>query len=175
MPTDSNTYIILSAMITPAIFLTVVSSLILSTSNRISRVNDRTHLLNDMHDTLSRNPGDLDFPELRIEFVEWQLCTLIRRGNQIRYCLILQYISFVLFVATSLVLALDVWMGYVMTIMPTATAVAGVVLMLGSGLNLVREAWAAIAYNQREIQFYDELHARRRATARDSLESKAHP
>ena len=55
------TYNALSAMITPAIFLTANASLIISTSNRMSRVVDRIRVLNDLADKLGRGMTDLDF------------------------------------------------------------------------------------------------------------------
>jgi len=167
MPTSSDTYIVLSAMLTPAIFLTANGSLIISTSNRISRVTDRIHQLNELRDMISRGLGGLDFPEVRMAFIERQLDTLTRRADRIRHGLALQYGSFALFVATSLVLAFDAWIEHLIAFLPTATAIVGVLLMLGSSVSLVREALAAIAGNQAEIRFYDELHRRRRDSARD--------
>ena len=54
MPIDSTSYATLSAMITPAIFMTANGSLIISTSNRMSRVVDRIRVLNDRGDELCR-------------------------------------------------------------------------------------------------------------------------
>ena len=44
----NDTYTTLSAMITPAIFMTANASLIISTSNRMSRVVDRIRVLVDL-------------------------------------------------------------------------------------------------------------------------------
>ena len=54
-------YETLSAMITPAIFLTANASLIISTSNRMSRVVDRNRVLNDLVDKLDGNKTELDY------------------------------------------------------------------------------------------------------------------
>ena len=62
----SPSYAVLSAMITPAIFLTANGSLIISTSNRMSRVVDRIRVLNDLADKLCRGVTDLDFSEDRL-------------------------------------------------------------------------------------------------------------
>ena len=59
MPTSQ--YDTLTAMITPAIFLTANASLIISTSNRMSRVVDRIRVLNDLVDRLGRGTTDLDY------------------------------------------------------------------------------------------------------------------
>ena len=62
MQITPTTYSALSAMITPAIFLTANASLIISTSNRVSRVVDRIRVLNDQADKLDRGVTELDFP-----------------------------------------------------------------------------------------------------------------
>ena len=59
MPTSQ--YDTLTAMITPAIFLTANASLIISTSNRMSRVVDRIRVLNDLVDRMGRG---VDRPRL---------------------------------------------------------------------------------------------------------------
>ena len=61
MPFDlasNDTYTTLSAMITPAIFLTANASLIISTSNRVSRVVDRIRVLGDLADRIGRGASN---------------------------------------------------------------------------------------------------------------------
>jgi hypothetical protein len=67
MPTPNlgSTYVTLSAMITPALFMTANGSLIISTSNRMSRIVDRIRTLNDLADRLDRGVTDLDYVDLR--------------------------------------------------------------------------------------------------------------
>ena len=60
-------YETLTAMITPAIFLTANASLIISTSNRMSRVVDRIRVLNDLADRMGRGVTDLDYVNERLE------------------------------------------------------------------------------------------------------------
>ena len=55
-------YTTLTAMITPALFMTANGSLIISTSNRMSRIVDRIRQLNELADTLSRARQTLIFP-----------------------------------------------------------------------------------------------------------------
>jgi len=66
-------YSALSAMITPAIFLTANASLIISTSNRVARVVDRVRVLNDQADKLDRGVAEIDFPAERLEHVRDQM------------------------------------------------------------------------------------------------------
>jgi hypothetical protein len=153
----------LSAMITPAIFLTANGSLIISTSNRMARAVDRIRVLNDLGDKLGRGDLDLDFALERLAHVQDQLDRLVWRGDRIRFALIALYLAFGAFVGTSLTLALDAWTGNQLIALPTLLAVVGVLLMLGACVNLVREALEALRSNRMEIRFYRELHARRKA------------
>ena len=62
MPVSPPNYTTLTAMITPALFMTANGSLIISTSNRMSRIVDRIRQLNELADSLSRGASNLDFP-----------------------------------------------------------------------------------------------------------------
>jgi hypothetical protein len=161
MPIAPPSYATLSAMITPAIFLTANGSLIVSTSNRMSRVVDRIRVLNDLGDKLCRGVTDFDFTQDRLAHVQDQLNRLVLRGDRIRYALTALYLAFGAFVGTSLALALDVWTGNRLVALPTLLAVVGVVLMLFACVNLVREAMEALRSNRLEIRFYRDLHERR--------------
>jgi hypothetical protein len=163
MPIAPNGSETLTALITPAIFLTANGSLIISTSNRMSRIVDRIRVLNDLTDRLGRGESGLDFAEDRLAHVEGQLDSLIWRSDRIRYALIMLYLAFSAFVGSSLVLALDVVLAHRIAGVPTALASLGVALLLASGVNLVREAMEALRGNRVEVRFYRDLQARRRA------------
>src|SRR5262249_57644780 len=90
----SSQYDTLTAMITPAIFLTANASLIISTSNRMSRVVDRIRILNDLLDKMSRGPSDLDYLAERIDHLRDQLHRLEWRNDRIRHALTTLSISF---------------------------------------------------------------------------------
>jgi hypothetical protein len=161
LPFGSPTYAVLSAMITPAIFMTANGSLIISTSNRMSRIVDRIRVLNDLGDRLCRGTADLDFLEERLTHVNDQLNRLIWRSDRIRYAMTALYLAFGAFAGTSLTLAIDVWTGNLLVALPTLLAVLGVGLMLFACVNMVREAFAALQSTRREIRFFHDLHARR--------------
>lgn len=165
MPTDPTSYATLSAMITPAIFMTANGSLIISTSNRMARIVDRIRVLNDRGDELCRGASPLDFPTERRDHVADQLVRLEWRSDRIRYALSMLYLAFASFVGTSLTLAIDHLLGNRLIAVPTALSVAGVGLLLMACVNLIREAQAALLSNRREIAFYRDLQARRVAEA----------
>src|SRR6516225_282805 len=95
-------YATLSAMITPAIFMTANGSLIISTSNRMSRVVDRIRVLNELGDALCRGASSLDFPAERLTHVHDQIERLVWRSELIRHALAMLYLAFGAFVGTSL-------------------------------------------------------------------------
>jgi hypothetical protein len=158
--TQSN-YETLSAMITPAIFLTANASMIISTSNRMSRVVDRIRVLNDLADKLDLGKTDLDYPPDRLEQVHDQLGRLERRSDRIRFALITLYLAFTSFVGTSLVLAFDALVQNRLIALPIVLAVAGVGLLFFASINLVLEALEALRSNRLEIRFHRHLHERR--------------
>jgi hypothetical protein len=169
MPLAPASYTTLSAMITPAIFLTANGSLIISTSNRMSRVVDRIRVLNDLSDKICRGDSEIDYPQDRMAHIRDQLDRLVWRGDRIRFALVMLYLAFGGFVGTSLALALDVWTGNRLVALPSVLAVLGVALMLGACVNLVREALEALQSNRMEIRFYRDLHERRKADGRGCL------
>lgn len=154
-------YETLSAMITPAIFLTANASMIISTSNRMSRVVDRIRILNELVDRLDLGKTDLDYPVERLEHVQDQLRRLERRSDRIRLALITLYLAFTSFVGTSLVLGFDALVQNRLLVLPIVLAVAGVGLLLFAGVNLVLEALEALRSNRVEIGFSRHLHERR--------------
>jgi hypothetical protein len=163
MPLEVPSYATLSAMITPALFMTSNGSLIISTSNRMARIVDRIRVHNEANDKLGRDPGDLDFVAERRAHLRDQVSRLMRRSGFIRLALVQLYLSFGMFLGTSLTLAFDVWTGHRALGLPTAAAVVGVCLMLAACVSLVREALEALRSNRLEIGFYRELEALRDA------------
>ncbi len=166
MMADPLNYEILSAMITPALFMTACGSLIISTSNRMSRIVDRIRLLNEEGDALGRGARTVDFVAERRVQVSDQLRRLEVRADRIRIALTVLYMAFAMFVGTSLTLALDVLLGKLLAAVPTGLAVVGVCLLLVACINLVREALAALRGNRLETRFYNELQAMRDAASR---------
>ena len=161
MPVSPPNYTTLTAMITPALFMTANGSLIISTSNRMSRIVDRIRQLNELADTLSRGASNLDFPTERLEHIDQQLHRLIWRSDRIRLALTLLYLAMAMFVGTSLTMAIDALIGNYLSALPTATAMLGVFLLLLASVQLTREAHAALRGNGLEIAYFAELRRRR--------------
>jgi hypothetical protein len=171
MPIDAPSYATLSAMITPALFMTANGSLIISTSNRMSRVVDRIRSLNEQSDALARGVTGLDYPRERQKHIEDQVERLLWRSALIRLALVELYLAFGLFVGTSLMLGLDVLLAHRVVGLPTTMAIGGVCLLFAASVGLVREALAALRSNQAEIRFYRDLRALRLKAARAGAEA----
>jgi hypothetical protein len=163
MAIPPTTYSTLTAMITPAIFMTANASLIISTSNRVSRVVDRIRGLNDVADKIDRGIAEVDFPGARLEHFHDQMRRLERRSDRLRFALTALYLAFSSFVGTSLALAIDVILQNALVVLPTLLAVLGVGLLLFASINLVLEALEALRSNRLETRFYRELHQLRHA------------
>jgi hypothetical protein len=162
IPTPSvGAYVTLSAMLTPALFMTANGSLIISTSNRMSRIVDRIRVMNDLVDSLDRGASNLDYPDVRRAHADEELRHLIWRSDRIRIALTLLYVAFSSFVLTSLSLALDTYLVHRVLALPTFMAVIGVGLMLVSCMNLTREAHRGLQSNRQEVKFHRDLRTRR--------------
>ncbi|WP_165072423.1 DUF2721 domain-containing protein [Paludisphaera rhizosphaerae] len=170
-----STYETLSAMITPALFMTATGSLIISTSNRMSRIVDRIRQLNQEADDLGRGAKQVDFVEERLEHISVQLDRMIERSDTIRLALTVLYSALAMYVGTSLTLALDALAGGWFLVVPTTLAILGVGLMLAACVLLIREARIALRNNRLEILFYQKLRNLRAAKPAASSTEESPP
>ncbi|AMV39265.1 DUF2721 domain-containing protein [Planctomyces sp. SH-PL62] len=173
--TPSETYATLSAMITPALFMTATGSLIISTSNRMSRIVDRIRQLNLEGDELGRGARAVDFVDDRLEHVAVQLDRMVVRSDLIRKTLTLLYLAMALYVGTSLSLAVNALLGGWLLVVPTTLAILGVGLMLAGCVQLIREANVALRNNRLEILFYQKLRYQRASGAAPATEVATPP
>lgn len=162
-------YDTVAAMIAPALFLTATGSLIISTATRIGRIVDRIRALVELCDRMRAGDDTLDFPEQRRKHAYEALRRLQWRSDRAMFAVTMLYLAFSAFAATSLAIALDSVTGKHLAFVPTVLAAAGVALLLGACLNLVREARAGLRSNDAEVTFFHELEALREA-AKPTLE-----
>ncbi len=140
---SSEHYSVVSAMITPAFFLTATSSLLASSNGRLARVVDRMRAL---------------IAELQLTaevsaraHMEGKIAQHKRRARIVLNALQMLYMAMAAFVGTSLAIAVDQFVGYRLDMLPTALAVAGVLLVLAASINLGREARMALSTLDVEI------------------------
>ncbi len=162
MPLDPANYSTLAAMISPALFMTATGSLIITTSNRMSRIVDRVRTLNDQADKLTLGQTDLDFPDERLAHIIGELNRQIWRSDRVRLALTLLYLALSCFVGTSLSMAIDALLQNSIGAVPTTLAIGGVMLMMLASIELSREAHAALRSNRIEIAFYQSIRDRRK-------------
>jgi hypothetical protein len=134
--TDSSHYAVVSAMITPAFFLTATSSLLGTSNARLSRVVDRMRL--DIAELKRASAAAVQY-ELR------QRVDLHRkRSRLVLAALRLLYGAVTAFVATSMAIAADSVLGWHIDLLPIVLAMLGVLLVFAASLCLGHEASMAL-------------------------------
>jgi hypothetical protein len=131
---------VLSAMITPAVLILATGSLLLTTSQRLSRSVDRARKLSVAIEQLAREPSETE----RGSFLLRQLVVAAHRSRLLQRAMVCLYLALGLFVGTSTTIGaielLHASAGWV----PIALGMAGAALLLiASGL-LILESRAAL-------------------------------
>jgi hypothetical protein len=134
---------VLTAMITPAVLISASGTLVLSTSNRLSRVVERVRILAKEVAALQHSSG-AGAAKTEREFIVRQVRTLTGRARLLRTAMTILYAAIGLFIATSIAVgvirALGVEAGWV----PVALALLGTGALLHASWLLVREARLAV-------------------------------
>ncbi|MFP5285803.1 MAG: DUF2721 domain-containing protein [Thermoanaerobaculia bacterium] len=148
---------VLGAMITPAVLISASGTLVLSTSNRLTRVVDRVRTLAaEAEDLRAAGEGGSREAEARRQLIADQIPILTDRALLLRSALTSLYTAIGLLVATSIavgiVAALDWSYGWV----PVITGLGGGCALLWGSLLLVREARRAIGFTLQEMAFLRE-------------------
>ena len=128
----SDHYAIVSAMITPAFFLTATSSLLVSSNGRLARVVDR---MRSQIAELQHTDDPVERTRLEGKIEQHR-----QRSRMVLHSLQMLYAAISAFVGTSLAIAIDQFTHYRLVGLPTALAMLGVLLVLAASINLGREA-----------------------------------
>ena len=141
---DPEHYSVLTAMITPAFFLTATGSLLISCNNRLARVVDRMRQqIEELHE--ATDPRDRERLAGRIGLHR-------KRARMVLVALQLLYVAISAFVGTSLAIALDQFIAYPLAGVPTGLALIGVLLLLAASILLGREARIGVNMLDAEIR-----------------------
>ncbi|MBV9787976.1 MAG: DUF2721 domain-containing protein [Chloroflexi bacterium] len=136
---------ILSAMITPAVLISASSSLILTTSQRLSRVIDRTRKIADRFALLAEEATDrtLIGEERAVLFRLLDITT--RRSRLLQRALACLYLSLSVFVATSMAIGIVAvaWEQYAWV--PIPLGIVGMGLLLYASFLLIGESNMALS------------------------------
>lgn len=142
MNATANVFEVLSAMITPSVLISAAGLLVLSTSNRLSRVVDRVRVL-------AEHAKDTD---KSVHFITEQLSRLSKRALLLRSALTSLYIAITLFVTTSILLGFLSVLQWEYGWIPIVTALIGSASLLYGSVLLISEARHAIASTLQELQ-----------------------
>ena len=148
---------VLGAMITPAVLISAGGTLVLSTSNRLSRVIARDAERFDQ----GQDPGG----DLKRQLIEAQVRDLFRRALLLRSAVATLYTSIGVLVATSIGVGLVTFFRLELSWVPILTGMLGTMALLWGAVLLVREARLAIASTLEEMRYIDTILARDKAGA----------
>jgi hypothetical protein len=148
--TDSLT--ILSAMITPAVLILASGSLILTTSQRLGRVIERTRKLTGTLKELARDTTDdpLNAEERTVLYA--QLNRAAKRAGFLQRAMTCLYLALSLFVSTSVAIAVFDLFDFAYTWVPLAF-IAGISTLFYASLMLISESRIALAAVDEEMRF----------------------
>ncbi|MFT3924960.1 MAG: DUF2721 domain-containing protein [Myxococcales bacterium] len=147
---------VLAAMITPALLISASGTLVLSTSNRLSRVVDRVRVLTRDAENLEDAPHDKRTDEKRF-LIANQLTALTKRALLLRTALAALYSAIGLLVATSVSAGVLTMLKLRWVLPPTLLAISGSCALLWGSLLLVREGRLAIGSTLGEMSYVREI------------------
>jgi len=147
-------YSVLTAMLSPALFMTATGSLLFSANNRLARVVDRLRVLTEQCDQLVRGVGGFSHPAERLEYVRSMIRLQQKRGTLILKAITVLYASFATFVGSSLGIAINFLLDHIFPAGPIALAVIGVVGLLSASFGMLREARLGVRALNREVEFF---------------------
>lgn len=152
---------VLAAMITPALLISASGTLVLSTSNRLSRVVDRVRVLARDAEQLQGAPSaaleDVRQAQAKRSLITRQVASLAERALLLRSALAAFYLAIGLLVATSIVVGVLTWLSWLMTWLVIALALLGACALLWGSVLLVREGRQAISSTFDEMQYIRNL------------------
>jgi hypothetical protein len=148
---------VLAAMFAPAVLISAAGTLVLSTSNRLSRVVDRVRTLTDEVAKSNAMAETSVEAKSRQRLVSDQLNMLFLRAMLLRAAVTILYIGLGMFVGTTvavgIVASLDWRFGWI----PVATEILGGTFLLYASTLLVREARMAVKTTLQEMDYARDL------------------
>ena len=143
---------VLAAMITPAVLISASGTLVLSTSNRLSRVVDRVRVLAVEAQAIQQEAAS-ELARARQALVSDQLARLGDRALLLRSAMSVLYLAIGLLVATSIAVGLVSAVGGSHQWLPVTLGLSGALALLYSSLMLLREARLAVRSTLQELAY----------------------
>jgi hypothetical protein len=147
-----NATSVLSAMITPAVLISACGSLIIATSDRLSKAVQRTR---EISSALIPRADDkrLESREDERRMLFTQLDFVTTRSRLLQRALSRLYAALGFFVGTSVAIGLVAITGSAYTIIPVALGLYGAALLLYAAFLLIKESRFALAAVNEEMDF----------------------
>jgi hypothetical protein len=142
---------VLAAMITPALLISASGTLVLSTSNRLSRVVDRVRVLTRDAETLPESADARS--DAKRALIAGQLTSLAQRAVILRSALAALYTAIGFLVATSVSVGVLTMLSLLWSFPAVALALCGAFALLWGSVLLVREGRLAIATTLEEMNY----------------------
>lgn len=147
---------ILTSMITPAVLISACGTLIFSTSARLGRIFDRVNVMKGEVEAIIT--GKISFPNERMVHLRDQIGLQRRRARLIQKAMAALYTATLLFVASSLAIAVNVAYGSDnQAWIPTLLALGGGLFLFGASVVLLYESRFNLRFVHRSIDFIEFL------------------
>jgi hypothetical protein len=146
---------VLAAMITPAVLISAAALLLLSTANRLGRVNDRLHHLKSEIERLVLQGGSAQ--EQKPDRSLGELASLKERLLLLRSSVTALYVTIALLLVTSIVAGMYVLFPQLPQIVPISVGMLGAIAFLYGIALLIVEASIATRVTLQEIGYVSEL------------------
>ena len=143
---------VLGAMITPAVLISASGTLVLSTSNRLTRVVDRVRSLAGEAEQIRKGKSSME-AEKRAALIVEQIPLLSSRALLLRSALTAFYSAIGLLVTTSIAVGVVAALRWDYGWVPVVSGLAGGCALLYGSLLLIREARLAIGFTLKEMDF----------------------
>lgn len=152
----SATLSVLSAMVTPAVLILASSSLILATSNRLTRAVDRTRAISERVTEEAKEADRTLLPEER-DLLLRQLGRTARRAKLLTRTLTRLYMALAIFIATSVAIGVVAVTGVAYAWIALLLGFLGALLLFWSSVLLILESRVALTTVYDEMEFVQRL------------------
>ena len=151
-----NSSRILTSMITPAVLISACGTLIFSTSARLGRIFDRVNVMKGEVEAIIT--GQISHPVERMKHLRGQIELQRRRAVLIQKAMVYLYTATLLFVASSLAIAVNVAYGSnEQAWIPTLIALSGGLFLFAASGLLLYESRFNLRFVHRSIDFIELL------------------
>lgn len=152
----SATLSVLSAMVTPAVLILASSSLILATSNRLTRAVDRTRTITERLTEEAKDEERTLLPEER-ELLLAQLGRTAQRAKLLTRTLTRLYMALAIFIATSMAIGVVAVTGVAYAWVALLLGFVGALLLFWSSVLLIMESRIALSTVYDEMGYVQRL------------------